>query len=55
VLWGCAKLDFKPGAELLERLPARHAGPAVSEFKPQVGGAVMTLDQVDDHSLKACC
>jgi hypothetical protein len=36
VMWGCAKLDFTPGASLLERLPGVMV-PRLSEFKPQVG------------------
>lgn len=36
VMWGCAKVDFTPGATLLERLPGVMV-PRLSEFKPQVG------------------
>ncbi|WIA30430.1 hypothetical protein OEZ86_000514 [Tetradesmus obliquus] len=34
VMWGCAKVDFTPGATLLERLPGVMV-PRLSEFKPQ--------------------
>jgi hypothetical protein len=54
VLWGCAKLDFKPGPELLERLPGVMVG-RLSEFKPQVGSSSGAIAITCFHSVAVCC
>lgn len=50
VMWGCAKVDFKPGLQLLDELPnvMLHR---LGEFKPQVG----TRPSVLGVLVRGCC
>lgn len=54
VLWGCAKLDFKPGPELLERLPHVMVG-RLAEFKPQVRSRAAAGRALGRQQLRVLC